>query len=80
MSPLVEEGAEFQSRSYRLGVEGLLLDEPTATARGFSLIQQGDLIQIGVPFGAKGGYRKVNLVLTQTGTRFWWEQICCGQI
>lgn len=80
MSPLVGEGAEFQSRGYRLGVEGLLLDEPTATASGFSLIQQGDLIQIGVPFGAEGGYRKVNFVLTQTGTRFWWEQICCGQI
>uniref|UniRef100_A0A8P4GAX4 ZP domain-containing protein n=1 Tax=Dicentrarchus labrax TaxID=13489 RepID=A0A8P4GAX4_DICLA len=36
-----------------------MLDKPTAAARGFSLVQQGHLIQIGVPFGAEGGYRKV---------------------
>lgn len=61
----------FESRSLKLGVEGVLLDEPTTTARGFSLVQQGHLIQIGVPFGVEGGYRKVQSVPSnlQTGTR-----------
>ena len=59
VTPLIGEGAGFESRSVSLGVEGLLLDEPTTAARGFSVVQQGHLIQIGVPFGAEGGYRKV---------------------
>lgn len=63
LSPLVGEGAGFESRGVRLGVEGLLLDESTVANRGFSMIQRGHLIQIGVPFGAEGGYRKV-LVLS----------------
>ncbi|KAM8725264.1 uncharacterized protein AB9X84_002112 isoform 1-T1 [Acanthopagrus schlegelii] len=58
VTPLIGEGAGFESRSVSLGVEGLLLDEPTTAARGFSVVQQGHLIQIGVPFGAEGGYRK----------------------
>ncbi|XP_030260172.1 uncharacterized protein LOC115573522 isoform X3 [Sparus aurata] len=58
VTPLIGEGAGFESRSVNLGVEGLLLDEPTTAARGFSVVQQGHLIQIGVPFGAEGGYRK----------------------
>ncbi|KAM6992351.1 uncharacterized protein LKV04_008406 [Tautogolabrus adspersus] len=62
MAPLVGEGVGFESRSLGLGVEGVLLDNPTATARGFSLVQQGSLVQIRAPFGAEGGYRK-SLVL-----------------
>ncbi|XP_073348720.1 uncharacterized protein [Pagrus major] len=58
VTPLTWEGAGFESRSVSLGVEGLLLDEPTTAARGFSVVQQGHLIKIGVPFGAEGGYRK----------------------
>lgn len=64
VSPLVGEGAGFESRSLRLGVEGVLLDESTIAARGFSMVQRGHLIQIGVPFGAEGGYRKVHSVLS----------------
>lgn len=59
MTPLVERVATFESRSLGVGVEGVLLDELTATTRGFSLVQQGRLVQIGVPFGAEGGYWKV---------------------
>ena len=59
MSPLVGEGVGYGSRSLSLGVEGVLLDTTTAKNRGFSLVQQGHLVQIGVPFGADGGYRKV---------------------
>lgn len=62
VTPLVGEGAGFESRSLTLGVEGVLLDKPTTAARGFTLVQQGHLIQIGVPFGAEGGYRKVQSV------------------
>uniref|UniRef100_A0A3Q3XC92 ZP domain-containing protein n=1 Tax=Mola mola TaxID=94237 RepID=A0A3Q3XC92_MOLML len=65
VSPLVGEGAGFESRSLRLGVEGVLLDESTIAARGFSMVQRGHLIQIGVPFGAEGGYRK-SLVVNNT--------------
>lgn len=63
--PLVGEGAGFESRSISLGVEGLLLDESTAAARGFSVVQKRHLLQIGVPFGAEGGYRKVQSVLSK---------------
>lgn len=64
MPPLVGEEEGFESRSLSLGVDGLLLDERTAAARGFSVVQQGHLIQMGVPFGAEGGYRKVESVQT----------------
>lgn len=69
MPPLVGEEVGFESRSLSLGVDGLLLDERTAAARGFSMVQQGHLIQMGVPFGAKGGYRKVQSV--QTSDKVW---------
>lgn len=60
--PLVGDGAKFESQNFSLGVEGHLLDKPTAAARGLSLIQQGGLVKLGVPFGAEGGYTKVQLV------------------
>lgn len=72
VTPLVGEGATFKSRNLSLGVGGVLLDESTLAVRGFSLVQQGSLNQIGIPFGAEGGYRKVQSVLSklQTVTRF----------
>uniref|UniRef100_A0A8C2WU22 ZP domain-containing protein n=1 Tax=Cyclopterus lumpus TaxID=8103 RepID=A0A8C2WU22_CYCLU len=69
VTSLVGEGAGFESRSLNLGVEGVLLDKPSATARGISLVQQAYVVQIGVPFGAEGGYRKslvVNNVYKET--------------
>ncbi|XP_042358817.1 uncharacterized protein LOC121955093 [Plectropomus leopardus] len=69
LTPLVGEGAGFESRSLGVGVEGVLLDKHTAETRGFSLVQRGPLIQIKVPFGAQGGYRKslvVNNVYKET--------------
>ncbi|XP_047430113.1 uncharacterized protein LOC124999307 isoform X2 [Mugil cephalus] len=62
VTSLVEDGAALESRSFRLGVEGVLLDEPTAASRGFTTVQQGGWIQIKVPFGAEGGYRKSQVV------------------
>lgn len=63
MSPLAGEGVELHSRSHRLGVDGVLLSESDAAARGFSLGQQGELTHITVPFGAEGGYRNVRSLL-----------------
>lgn len=59
IGPLVGEDVRFQSRSIRLGVEGVLLDDSMAAARGLSVVQHGQKVQIGVPFGAEGGSRKV---------------------
>lgn len=59
IGPLVGEKVSFQSKSIRLGVDGVLLDESMAAARGLSVVQHGQKIQIGVPFGVEGGYRKV---------------------
>ncbi|XP_062266744.1 uncharacterized protein LOC133973109 isoform X2 [Platichthys flesus] len=56
MMPLVEEDARFESQTVSVGVEGVLLDQPTA--RGFSLVRIGGLVQIRVRFGAEGGYRQ----------------------
>lgn len=64
MSPLAGEGAELNSRSHQLGVDGLLLSESDATTRGFSLDQQGELTRIAIPFGAEGGYRNVRSLLS----------------
>ncbi|XP_011610134.2 uncharacterized protein isoform X1 [Takifugu rubripes] len=58
MSPLVGEGVDYQSNSIRLGVDGMLLEESLAAARGIHVVQHGQKIQIGVPFGTEGGYRK----------------------
>lgn len=59
IAPLVGEDVTFQSKSIRLGVEGVLLDDSAAAARGLSVAQRGQKIQVGVPFGAEGGSRKV---------------------
>ncbi|KAM4522085.1 uncharacterized protein PAE49_001928 isoform 2-T4 [Odontesthes bonariensis] len=58
LPPLVGEGTGFDSRSFSLGLDGVLLDEPTATSRGLTLVQQEGLVKISIPFGAEGGYRK----------------------
>lgn len=62
-TPLAMEGVGFESQSFSLGVENVLLDEATMTSRGFSLVQRKGAIEMEVPFGAEGGYRKVGLSL-----------------
>lgn len=56
LPPLVREGAAFESQSLR--VEDVLGDL-TNTTRDINLVQQGGLVQVLVPFGSEGGYRKV---------------------
>ncbi|KAM6915063.1 uncharacterized protein FYW49_009952 [Xenentodon cancila] len=58
LPPLVGEGTGLESKNFSLGLEGLLLDNPTVVSRGLSMVQEGGLVKIGVPFGAEGGYRK----------------------
>ncbi|XP_049613509.1 uncharacterized protein [Syngnathus scovelli] len=56
--PLLDEGAAFKSLKRRLEVGGVMLDELSAAAKGFNLLQQEQLVRISVPFGAEGGYKK----------------------
>ncbi|XP_054618110.1 uncharacterized protein LOC129172433 isoform X2 [Dunckerocampus dactyliophorus] len=58
LKPLLEEGVAFKHLHHSLGVGGVLMDEASIAARGFSLAQQDNLVQILVPFGAEGGYKK----------------------
>ncbi|XP_051908627.1 uncharacterized protein LOC127592154 [Hippocampus zosterae] len=58
LRPLLEEGAAFRSRKRSLEVDGATLDEQSAAAKGFGLLQQEELVQISVPFGAEGGYTR----------------------
>ncbi|XP_023829988.1 uncharacterized protein [Salvelinus sp. IW2-2015] len=58
MTPLVHSGFGFESKQINVGVESQLLDEGTARARGYTLEVKGLMVQMGVPFGAEGGYRK----------------------
>lgn len=59
LRPLLEEGGAFQSHKRSLEVDGVMLDEQSAAAKGFGLVQQEELVQILVPFGAEGGYTRV---------------------
>lgn len=64
MGPLIGKEAELQSRSHQVGVDGLLLSESDAAARGLSLEKERKLTRISVAFGAEGGYRNVSSLLS----------------
>uniref|UniRef100_A0A8C4Z967 ZP domain-containing protein n=1 Tax=Gadus morhua TaxID=8049 RepID=A0A8C4Z967_GADMO len=69
MPPMVWAGERFESRSIVLGVEGRLVDWNTTIARGWTVTQDGPVIQVGIPFGSEGGYRRsmvVNNVYRET--------------
>ena len=61
MPPMTWAGEGFESRSIALGVEGRLVDWDTAVARGWTVTQDGPVVQVGIPFGSEGGYRQVSL-------------------
>uniref|UniRef100_A0A3Q2D9E8 Uncharacterized LOC107098155 n=1 Tax=Cyprinodon variegatus TaxID=28743 RepID=A0A3Q2D9E8_CYPVA len=67
---LVGEGAGLKSQSFSLGLDGSLLDEATAASKGLSLVHQEGMIEIGVPFGSEGGFRK-SLVLENLYQEFY---------
>uniref|UniRef100_A0A673MC89 Uncharacterized LOC107718405 n=1 Tax=Sinocyclocheilus rhinocerous TaxID=307959 RepID=A0A673MC89_9TELE len=56
MTPLVQDFPGFVSRSIELGVDARLLDEATRKAMGYVLGEDGQVVQVSVPFGAPGGY------------------------
>lgn len=56
---LVGKGARFESQSFRLGLGDALLDEVTASSKGLKVVQQGGMVEITVPVGTEGAYRKV---------------------
>uniref|UniRef100_A0A3P8ZLR7 ZP domain-containing protein n=1 Tax=Esox lucius TaxID=8010 RepID=A0A3P8ZLR7_ESOLU len=58
ITPLVNNSFGFESRQINVGVENQLLDESTVRARGYTLKVEGPMVQMGVPFGAEGGYTK----------------------
>ncbi|XP_016358980.1 uncharacterized protein LOC107701484 isoform X2 [Sinocyclocheilus anshuiensis] len=57
MTTLVQDFPGFVSRSIELGVDARLLDEATRKAMGYVLGEDGQVVQVSVPFGAPGGYR-----------------------
>ncbi|KAL2082310.1 hypothetical protein ACEWY4_022128 [Coilia grayii] len=59
-APLVQEPPSSASASeqIRMGVDGQLMEDDVWRARGLSLEYAGSMINISVPFGAAGGYRK----------------------
>ncbi|XP_048105895.1 uncharacterized protein LOC125298956 isoform X1 [Alosa alosa] len=65
MTPLVQDPSSFTSSQIRMGIDGQLLEETAWRSRGFDLEETGPIINISVPFGAQGGYRK-SFVLDNT--------------
>ncbi|KAJ8416656.1 hypothetical protein AAFF_G00325340 [Aldrovandia affinis] len=57
MTPLIYNHSGFASAHIRLGVDAWLLDESTMTDWGYTLDVSEDLVSIGIPYAAKGGYR-----------------------
>ncbi|XP_013878075.1 uncharacterized protein LOC106527668 isoform X2 [Austrofundulus limnaeus] len=55
---LVGKGARFESQSFRLGLGDALLDKVAASPKGLEVVQQGGMVEIIVPVGTEGGYRK----------------------
>ncbi|MGH0190562.1 UNVERIFIED_CONTAM: hypothetical protein FKN15_047713 [Acipenser sinensis] len=45
-----------------MGVEGRVLDEVTATSRGYQLLVNSTAVEIRIPFGSVGGYRKSHVI------------------
>ena len=61
MLPMAWAGEGFESRSIAVGVEGRLVDWETTVARGWTVTHDGPVVQVGIPFGSEGGYRRVSL-------------------
>ncbi|XP_062372155.1 uncharacterized protein LOC134059708 [Sardina pilchardus] len=58
----------FETKDLRIGVSGKLLDPLVTADRGYSLSTEEGMVDIGIPFGAEGGYRQ-SFVLHNT----YWE-------
>ncbi|MGH0181024.1 UNVERIFIED_CONTAM: hypothetical protein FKN15_005799 [Acipenser sinensis] len=58
ITPLVLHPTKFLDKRITMGVEGRVLDEVTTTSRGYKLLVNSTAVEIRIPFGAVGGYRK----------------------
>lgn len=47
-----------------LGLNGNLVEQAAAEQKGFIMARYNSTVQIGIPYNAEGGYRKVKLNLT----------------
>ncbi|XP_058867635.1 uncharacterized protein LOC117962847 [Acipenser ruthenus] len=62
ITPLVLHPTKFLDKRITMGVEGRVLDEVAATSRGYQLLVNGTAVEIRIPFGAVGGYRKSHVI------------------
>ncbi|MGH0189332.1 UNVERIFIED_CONTAM: hypothetical protein FKN15_034776, partial [Acipenser sinensis] len=62
ITPLVLHPTKFLDKRITMGVEGRVLDEVTATSRGYQLLVNSTAVEIRIPFGAVGGYRKSHVI------------------
>ncbi|MGH0176485.1 UNVERIFIED_CONTAM: hypothetical protein FKN15_072916 [Acipenser sinensis] len=62
ITPLVLHPTKFLDKRFTMGVEGRALDEVTAISREYQLLVNRTAVEICIPFGAVGGYRKYNQV------------------
>ncbi|XP_058867903.1 uncharacterized protein LOC117404809 isoform X1 [Acipenser ruthenus] len=62
ITPLVLHPTKFLDKLITMGVEGRGLDEVAATSRGYQLLVNSTAVEIRIPFGAVGGYRKSHVI------------------
>ncbi|MGH0176885.1 UNVERIFIED_CONTAM: hypothetical protein FKN15_073806 [Acipenser sinensis] len=62
ITPLVLHPTKFLDKRITMGVEGRALDEVAATSRGYQLLVNRTAVEIRIPFGAVGGYRKSHVI------------------
>ncbi|MGH0189700.1 UNVERIFIED_CONTAM: hypothetical protein FKN15_037893 [Acipenser sinensis] len=60
--PLVLHPTKFLDKRITMGVEGRALDEVAATSRGYQLLVNSTAVEIRIPFGSVGGYRKSHVI------------------
>ncbi|MGH0168103.1 UNVERIFIED_CONTAM: hypothetical protein FKN15_053837 [Acipenser sinensis] len=62
IAPLVLHPTKFLDKRITMGVEGRALDEAAATSRGYQLLVNRTAVEIRIPFGVVGGYRKSHVI------------------
>ncbi|MGH0182235.1 UNVERIFIED_CONTAM: hypothetical protein FKN15_016668 [Acipenser sinensis] len=62
ITPLVLHPTKFLDKRFMMGVDGRALDEVTAISRGYQLLVNRTAVEICIPFGAVGGYRKSHVI------------------
>nr|XP_055053904.1 zona pellucida protein AX 4 [Misgurnus anguillicaudatus] len=58
LTPLVVGPSELRTEYIGMGVDGQLLDDQTATDRGYAVTVSDETVDSSIPYGAEGGVRK----------------------